>query len=314
MDRPKTAGTRSRAGAVTRRARRNPPPVNPSDGSVPATRIEVRIDRQLTLPGRAWCAESPRVLVPIVHGLGEHCGRYAALASDLVKRYCTVVSLDLPGHGEAPGPRGDFPSWLQVRDQIVPALFTASRGMPGQPFDLPVILFGHSMGAVMALDYALAHPRTLLAVAVSAPALRSHLPPWWKLVLANVAKATAPSLGFAHGLDESGISRDSETMKARAADPLMHDRISPRLYFAIREAQQRVLRDARRLEVPALIQQGAADRVVDPRGALEFSGAAPHGMARLITYRDAYHEIFNDLARDESVRDLAGWMEAVVVV
>jgi alpha-beta hydrolase superfamily lysophospholipase len=288
--------------------------VNPSDGAVPATSIELRIDRSLTLPGRAWCAEAPRALVAVVHGLGEHCGRYAALASDLVKKRYTVVALDLPGHGEAPGPRGDFPSWQQVRDHIVPALFTASRGMPGQPLDLPVIMLGHSMGGAIALDYALAHPRTLLAVVASAPALRSQMPPWWKLALANVAKSTAPSLGFPHGLDESGISRDPEVMKARAADPLMHDRISPRLYFALREAQQRVLRDARRLEVPALLQQGAADRVVDPHGALEFNAAAPHGMARLITYKDGYHEVYNDLSRDEAIRDLVGWMEAVVVV
>jgi alpha-beta hydrolase superfamily lysophospholipase len=252
--------------------------------------------------------------VAVVHGLGEHCGRYAALASDLVRRRCTVVALDLPGHGEAPGPRGDFPSWDQVRDQIVPALFTACRGMPGQPLDLPVILLGHSMGGVIALDHALAHPRALLAVVASAPALRSQMPPWWKLALANVVKTTAPSMGFPHGLDETGISRDPEVMKARAADPLMHDKISPRLYFALREAQQRVLRDARRLQVPALLQQGAADRVVDPKGALEFTGAAPHGMARLITYQGGFHEVYNDLGREKAIQDLVGWIEAAVVV
>jgi alpha-beta hydrolase superfamily lysophospholipase len=288
--------------------------VNPSDGAVPATSIELRIDRSLTLPGRAWCADAPRAMVAIVHGLGEHCGRYAALAADLVRKRYTVVSLDLPGHGEAPGPRGDLASWGQLRDQIVPAMFTASRGLPGQPIDLPVILLGHSMGGVIALDYAIAHPRTLLAVVVSAPAIRTKMPPWWKLALANVAKATTPAMGFPHGLDESGISRDPEVMKARAADPLMHDRISPRLYFALNEAQQRVLREARKLQVPALLQQGAADRVVDPKGALEFTGAAPHGMARLITYSDAYHEIYNDLGRDRVIHDLVGWMEAVVVV
>jgi alpha-beta hydrolase superfamily lysophospholipase len=300
--------------SVEPRAVEDAPPVNPSDGSVPATSIELRIDRSLTLPGRAWCADSPRALVAIVHGLGEHCGRYAALASDLVKQRYTVVSLDLPGHGEAPGSRGDIPSWPQLRDQIVPAMFTASRGVPGQPLDLPVILLGHSMGGVIALDHALAHPRGLLAVVTSAPGLRTKMPPWWKLVLANVANVAMPAAGFPHGLDMTGISRDPEVMKARAADPLMHDKISPRLYFALAEAQQRVLREARKLQVPTLLQQGAADRVIDPRGALEFNAAAPHGMARLITYKDAYHEIYNDLAREEVIRDLVGWMEAVVVV
>ncbi|MBI1799098.1 MAG: lysophospholipase [Candidatus Eisenbacteria bacterium] len=288
--------------------------MNPTQGSVPSTAIEVRIRRGLTLPGRAWCSEAPRALIAIAHGLGEHTGRYAALAEPLVRARYTVVALDLPGHGEAPGPRGDIPSWDHLRDAIVPSMFTASRGLPGQPMDLPRVLLGHSMGAVIALDFALAHPRELFAVVASAPALRSAMPPWWKLALAGAARIAAPSSGFAHGLDESGMSRDPEVLAQRRDDPLMHDRVSPRLYFAMREAQQRVMRDARRLQVPALVLQGAGDRVVDPRGALEFCGAAPHGMTRMITLRDGAHEVFNDLTREEAIRDLIAWLDAARVV
>lgn len=276
--------------------------------------IEVHVDRTTVLPGRVWCAEAPRALIAVCHGLGEHSGRYAAFASDLAAARFTVVALDLPGHGEAKGPRGDVPSWAMLRDQVVPAMFTASRGLPGQPADLPHVLFGHSMGGVLALDYALAHPRGLMGAVASAPALRSAMPPWWKLALANVARATAPSTGFPHGLDESGMSRDPQVLRLRKEDPLMHDRISPRLYFEMNEARQRVMRDARRLQVPTLIQHGAADRVVDRKGSLEFNAAAPHGMVRLITYHDAYHELFNDPSRDEALRDLKGWLDAVMVV
>lgn len=288
--------------------------MNPSHGAVPALDIEVQLDRRLRLPGRLWAAESPRGLVAVLHGLGEHSGRYAALAADLVAERFTVAALDLPGHGDAPGPRGDLASWAYVRDHAVDAMFGATRGVPGQPPDLPHILFGHSMGGAMALDYALQHPRRLLAVAVSAPGLRAAMPPWWKLALANVARITAPASGFPHGLPEDGMSRDAEVVRLRAEDPRVHDRISPRLYFELGEAQQRVMREARRLAVPALVQQGAADRVVDPRGALEFTAAAPHGMVRLLTYRDAYHELFNDTSRPQAVRDLRGWLDAVVVV
>ena len=288
--------------------------MNPTVGAVPAIGIEVRIERDTVLPGRAWCAEAPRALIAIAHGLGEHSGRYAALASDLVKARYTVVALDLPGHGEAPGARGDVRSWSVLRDQVVPAMFTASRGLPGQPMDMQRILLGHSMGGVLALDFALSHPRDLLAVAVSAPGLVSKMPPWWKLTLANIARVTSPGTGVPHGLDESGMSRDREVLKQRKEDPLMHDRISPRLYFEFNEARQRVMREARRLQVPTLLLQGAADRVVDPKGALEFTGAAPHGMARLITYRDAYHELFNEPTRADPIRDLCEWLDAVRVV
>jgi alpha-beta hydrolase superfamily lysophospholipase len=288
--------------------------MNPSLGSIPSNPIEVRTDRDTRLPGRAWCAPQPRALIAIVHGLGEHSGRYAALANTLLAARFTVVCLDLPGHGEAAGPRGDMRSWIAVRDQAIPAMFSASRGLPGQPPELPRILLGHSMGGLMALDFALAHPREILGVVASGPALTSAIPPWWKLALANVARVTTPAAGFPHGLDESGMSRDPEVLRGRKEDPLMHDRISPRLYFAFEEARQRVLREARRLAVPALLLHGAADRVTDPRGSLEFCGAAPHDKARLFTYRDAYHEIFNDLSRDAVLRDLLGWLEVVLVM
>ena len=288
--------------------------MNPSDTTVPATQIEVRIDKDTRLPGRAWLAERPRALVAIVHGLGEHCGRYAALAGALVNRRFTVVSLDLPGHGEAPGPRGDAPSWNALRDQCIPAMFTLTRGMPGQPPELPIVLFGHSFGGVLALDYALAHPRGLHGLVLSAPALRSAPVPGWKIGLAKLAGSAMPTIGFSKGVDARGISRDPEVLERRAADPLVHGRITPRIYFGFEEARERVLEGARRLQVPTLILHGAADKVVNPQGSLELSGLAPHGMVRLLTYKDGFHEVFNDLDREQAIRDLVGWLDAVLVV
>ena len=288
--------------------------MNPGVGCIPATAVEVRLERGLMLPGRVWCTDRPRALVAIAHGLGEHSGRYAALAADLVQARCSVVALDLPGHGEAPGPRGDVPSWERLRDQIVPSMFTVLRGMPGQPMELPTVLLGHSLGGVLALDFALAHPRALVGVVAASPGLRAGMPPWWKLALSHAARVTAPAAGFRHGLDEPGMSRDPEVLGLRRKDPLVHDRIIPRLYFSFTEARQRVLREARRLAVPALLLQGMADRVVDPKGALEFNVAAPHGMVRLMTYAGAYHELFNDPDRAQPVKDLLGWLDALLVV
>ena len=288
--------------------------MNPSQGSVDPIRIEVRVDSRTLLPGRVWCADRPRALIGIVHGLGEHGGRYAALASALVGRRFTVAALDLPGHGEAKGPRGDAPSWLFLRDHCVPATFTATGGLPDQPPQLTTVVLGHSLGGLLALDYALAHARRILAVAASAVPLRTTPAPAWKVALARVARVVAPSAGFPHGLDESGMSRDPDVLRLRAEDPLVHDRISPRLYFGMEEARRRVMEGARQLAVPALLLQGMADRVVDPKGAVEFNAAAPHGMSRVMTYPDAYHEVFNDLDRDQVIRDLVGWLDAVIQV
>ena len=288
--------------------------MNPSESRCHATQIDVRIDKRTQLPGRAWCAERPRALIAIVHGLGEHAGRYGALASALVDRRFTVVSLDLPGHGEAIGPRGDAPSWVALRDLVIPAMFTVTRGMPGQPPDLPVVLFGHSMGGLLALDFALAHPKGLLGLVLSAPAIKSNPPPGWKLALARMVKVIAPTVGFPDGISEAGISRDPEVRQRREDDPLVHGKITPRLYFGLLEARRRVMAEARRLAVPTLILQGAADRVIDPTGSLELSGLAPHGVVRLITYRDGYHEVFNDLDRENAIKDVVGWLDALLVV
>jgi alpha-beta hydrolase superfamily lysophospholipase len=283
--------------------------VNPAVGPIPATRIEVRLERDVALAGRVWPAPAPRALIAIAHGIGEHSGRYAALAGELVRARYTVAALDWPGHGESGGSRGDARSWIHLRDHFVSAMFTATRGLPGQPDQLPHVLLGHSMGGVLALDFALAHPRDLIGVVASAPGLRSAMPPWWKLVLANIALATAPSMGFPTGIEEGGISRDSEVIRARDEDALVHDRISPRLYHGFTEARQRVLREARRLAVPTLVLYGSADRVVDPEGAREFCESAPRGMLHQIVYPDAYHEVFNDHVRDQAIRDLLAWLD-----
>ncbi len=288
--------------------------MNPAQASLPAVSIDVRVDRETVLPGRVWCAERPRALVAIVHGLGEHSGRYAALAAELVNSRFTCVALDLPGHGETAGPRGDIPSWEKLRDQIVPAMFTATRGLPDQPSEPPIVLLGHSMGGVIALDHALAHPKGLQALVLSAPALRTAMPPWWKLALANVARVATPTGGFPNGLDPDGLSRDPEVVRAYREDPLVHDRISPRTYFAFMEAAQRCRRDIRQLQVPTLMFTGMADRLVDPKGALEAAAAAPHDMMRFVTWSDAYHESMNDLGRETVIKDLAAWLEAALVV
>ncbi len=288
--------------------------MNPALGAVAPIEVDVRVDKTHVLPGRVWCADRPRATVAIIHGLGEHSGRYSALAGELVKARFTCVALDLPGHGESSGPRGDVPSWTQVRDQFVPAMFNAPRGLPDQSAALPRVLLGHSMGGLMALDHALAHPRELSALVLSAPALRSEAPPWWKLALAQVARIASPTAGFPNTLPTAGLSRDAEVVRLYEQDPRVHDRISPRLYFALLESRIRCMASARQLAVPTLMLQGMADTVVDPKGALEFAGAAPHGMVRFLTLSDVYHEVFNDLGREVVIQDMVAWLDAALVV
>jgi len=283
--------------------------LNPSEGPVPSTAIKARTEDGTVLPGRLWSAGRPLAAIALVHGLGEHTGRYAALAGDLARAGYTVAALDWPGHGATLGRRGDVLSWTRLRDGMVSATFAA---IPESPTPLPRIVFGHSMGGLMALDYALAHPHGIRGVAVSAPALASAAPPGWKLALARLARKTAPWIGFGAGVDPSGISQDPEVVRARDADAMVHDKISPRLYFDLLDARERVLREAPRLAVPALVLQGADDTIADPAGTRRFCSEAAEGRVTCHVYDGAYHEVLNDIGRERCLADLLAWLSKVV--
>jgi alpha-beta hydrolase superfamily lysophospholipase len=168
------------------------------------------------------------------------------------------------------------------------------------------------MGGLLALDYALAHPESLLGVAVSAPALRSETPPIWKRALARVARMAAPSIGFSTGIASGGLARDPEVVRTRDEDALVHDMISPRLYYGLTKSRERVLRDAHHLEIPALVMHGTGDIVVDPLGTEAFCAAAPGRLVTCVFYEGAYHEIFNDVGREACLEDLLAWLSRLV--
>ncbi len=283
------------------------PFVNPAQGRVPEERLEVRLSRGGALAGRAWRNEQPRFLVAVLHGLGEHGGRYAALASDLVKEGASVCTVDLPGHGETGGGRGDA-RWLVLRDQVTPALLDVARGLPGHEGRLPLFLLGHSMGGVLALDFALEHSPSLAGLVVSAPGFApAEPPPPWKLALARVAHAVVPGLPFDSGLPPDKRSRDPEVLRLAEQDPGVHYRITPRLYFGLAAAQERTMRRAPELSLPTLVIQGDEDGMVNPSGAQAFAAAASPRVT-LRTYPGMYHEVFNDLGREVVVQDLVEWM------
>ena len=262
------------------------PRVRPSVGPIAATRLEVRVDRGLVLPGRAWVADHPRA----PHRTRARAGRaLGALRRTGLRPGRRGLQRGVDGPA---GPRRGAGS---ARRRAVVARSQGSRAAgavdraahaAGPAVAPPARAARAQHGATLALDYALAHPREIVGVVASAPALKTAMPPWWKLVLANVARATTPSLGFPHGLDETGISRDPEVMRERADDRLMHGKISPRLYHDLVEAQQRVMRDARRLAVPALLIRATRTASSIPRrGRVRGRGAEGAGEARHVPGR-----------------------------
>ena len=278
--------------------------MNPSSGNIQHAPFAITSAAGRS-SGNVWRAARPCASVLVVHGLGEHGLRYAAFASELAVAGLTTAAVDWPGHGRSPGRRGDA-SWSAMRDQIIPAaLDAAAADTTG-----PRLLFGHSMGGALVLDYALAHPSSVASVVACAPALRTGRPHWWKLTAGRMMRRVAPHIGIPHGLPLEALSRDAEVVALYRADPLVQGFISAQLYFDLVDAQRRILAGAASLSVPALLLAGTADGIVDWTGARDFAAAAQPGWARFVPLQGAFHEILNDGCHDDVVRLILEFWQA----
>lgn len=263
------------------------------------------------LSRRDWPAAGvARGTVLIVHGLGEHKGRYERVAAPLAAQGWRVTAYDHRGHGESPGPRGAIPdeeALLRDLAAVVDALRAERSG--------PLLLLGHSMGGLIAARFVAeglrappaAWSRPVDALVLSSPALAADTSAAQKLLLATLGRL-APGLAVNNGLKPRWISRDPAVVSAYVADPLVHERITPRLARFILEGGALVRRLAPLWRVPTLLLWAGADRCVAPRGSEEFARAAPAGLVEAQGYPGLYHEIFNEPERGQVFERLLAWL------
>ncbi len=249
-------------------------------------------------------AQAPRAVLAMVHGLGEHSGRYDNLANTLVPRGYALYGFDLRGHGRSPGPRGHVASWQQVRDDVSSFLETVRAQQP----EIPLFLFGHSLGGLIALNFALHEPDGLQGVIVSAPGLDSSGLSPVMLALARLLSRVAPKLALSSGLDAAGISRDAEVVRAYQRDPLVHDKGTPRLATEALAAVRWTLDHAAEWTLPLLLYYGTADPIVPPANSRLFFERVPFPDKTLIEYEGSFHEPHNDLDHARVLDDLERWL------
>ena len=239
---------------------------------------------------RAAPAGRPRGVVLVAHGYAEHLGRYREFIAHLTGRGLAVAGLDHRGHGGSGGPRGHCGSV----DEFIADLRTLADMAEGWWPGVPRVLFGHSMGGLLAFVYLLRHPETVRAGALSAPALRvPDAAPRALQLVARVLGRVAPRVAFRSNLDATALSRDPAVGPAYVADPLVHRRASAGFFCAIEAAQAEAFADASRLRIPLLILQGDADRIVDPTGSRDVA-ARLTGEHELVMLPGYYHELLNE--------------------
>lgn len=264
-------------------------------------RVELARPDGIVLRGRRWRAAGGACAV-VVHGLGEHAARQRNVAAFLAHRGFDVVVFDHRGHGRSDGARGA----LRTQDDLVDDLAAVIDAASGAP----VLLVGHSMGGLVALRHALAHPRSVAALVLSSPALDPALGFGQKLLLALMSRI-APDVAVGNGLDASKISHDEEVVRAYREDPLVHDRITARLARFIVDGSRDALGRAASLAAPTLLLVAGDDRLVAPAGSRRLAEGAPRGRVDMRVYDGLWHELFNEREpeRTRIFADLAAWLD-----
>jgi alpha-beta hydrolase superfamily lysophospholipase len=267
----------------------------------------------LALRGREWApAGEARGTIVVVHGLGEHIGRYAHVAAFLAGRGWRVVGYDQRGHGRSGGERGRLRAADDLLVDLARVVDAVRAAHPG-----PLVLLGHSLGGLVAARFvagalapAAAWSRPVDALVLSSPALDAGMNAVQKVMLA-VLGPVAPNLGVGNGLSPRWISRDAAVVAAYEADPLVHDRIAPRLAGFIVDAGAAVGALAPRWTVPTLLLYAGADRLVVPAGSAAFAAAAPPGVVTARVFAPLFHEIFNEPEQAAVLSILGGWLDTL---
>lgn len=255
---------------------------------------------------RAETAVAQRGIVVLVHGLGEHMGRYQHVAAQLTQWGFGVRGYDQYGHGESGGGRGTLSSNMRLVDDLADVVDSVRMRFGPR---VPLIVLGHSMGALVAAAFVAAGTRPIDGLVLSSPAFGVRPGPLQKLML-NWLPDFATDLAVRSGIKPEYLSRDPAVVAAYRADPLVHDRISARLARFIIEQGPRVVSVAAHWDTPTLLLFGGADRVVDAQASRRFAAAAPPDMVSSRCFEIMAHEVFNEPERALAFNELRRWLDA----
>jgi len=260
--------------------------------------------RRVRMYGRKWETSAARACLVIVHGFGEHSGRYSEIAAYFCSKGINVVAFDWCGHGLSEGKRGFILNWKDLWVDLDSALDLVAGLYPV----LPVFLLGHSMGGTIVIDYAQSSDFVPCGMLISAPALGTPGVSRFMLAISKVLTLLAPKLRVNVGLDSNALSRDSLECRKYRGDPLVHGKVCVGFGRELEAAQKRIFSRAALLASPILLCYGAADRIAPHRPIENFYAQVGSEDKQLVVFDDAYHELHNDIIREEVWRLYFNWI------
>jgi acylglycerol lipase len=264
--------------------------------------------RSLRLYYQGWLPEGQvRAVLLVVHGLGEHCGRYANLVRHFSPLGYAIYSFDLPGHGRSEGPR----EYVDSFSEFTSAVSQYYQMVKNWCSDQPLFLVGHSLGGLIVTRYLIDNQHQFQGAVISAPAVK--IPPsitQTTLRLAKILALLTPRLGL-QSLDASGISRDARVVQAYIDDPLVfHDKTPARMAYEGLKAIQYVMAHIPQITLPFITLQGSGDTLVDVNGAQYLYDQASSQDKTIKIYEGLYHEVFNEPENSRVFKDVEDWLEA----
>jgi alpha-beta hydrolase superfamily lysophospholipase len=285
-----------------------PPPVPsfPADAEARHEEGFLNSADHLRLYWQRYTPPSPRATVAILHGGGDHSGRYPALTAAVVRAGFQAALVDFRGHGQSDGRRwhvDGFADYLADLDAFVAKL--SQDGVVNEQ----LYVVAHSQGALVAALWGLSRGRHVRGFVLSSPYFRLALrPPLAKVLGARLVGKVVPWLPVSTGLDVADLTSDPELQRWTERDPLYGRATTPRWFDESGKAQVEVLRRAGEFTAPLLVLAAGADRIADAAAARAFVDAAGSSDKRLEVYAGFRHELFNEAERDRPIAEAVGWL------
>ncbi len=263
----------------------------------------------LTLYYQSWHPVAQvKAVLGIVHGLGSHSGLFSNIVQVLVPQGFAVYAFDLRGHGRSAGQRGYINHWLEFRqdlDRFWQLIATQNQ-------ELPCFLLGHSLGAIITLDYALYYPQNLSGIITMAPALDPVGVSPVKLTIGRILSRTLPRFTLNTGIPQHAGSHDAVTVAAYASDPLRHTKGTARLVTEFLHTTQWIESHLDALQIPVLILHGTADPVALPAGSRRLFEQLQMMDKEHREYPGAFHDLHNEINAHIVASDITNWLNRQV--
>jgi acylglycerol lipase len=264
----------------------------------------------LNIFGQTWSPEgSPRAVIALAHGLGEHSGRYAHVAAFFAAAGIATVAYDRSGHGKSEGKRGHTTSYDLFYDEIADLTVHARRQFP----NIPVFLYGHSMGGNIVLNHVLRNKIKDVAGVISTGSViqLAFKPNPFIIGIGRLTLKFYPSFTQNNQLDVKNLSKDPKVIAAYIADPLVHDRLTSAGGLGIIDAAQYLCDHPTTFPVPLYIAHGANDKVTSAPGSVWFANNY-NGDITLRIWNELTHEIHNEPEQLQVLGEMLDWVNGKI--